>query len=104
MKNNFLKVGIVGVGRFGSRHLQKWLQMDNIEFVGFNDIDPDACDKAKKEHGLSSLTLDKLIDRVDILDIVVPISQHYQIAKKTLKAGKHIFIEKSFTELPEQAE
>jgi len=104
MIEHTLKVGIVGVGRFGSRHLQKWLQMDNIEFIGFNDIDPDACDKAKKEHGISCYPLDDLIDKVDILDIVVPISQHYQVAKKALEAGKHIFVEKSFTETLEQAE
>ncbi|MCK4529553.1 MAG: Gfo/Idh/MocA family oxidoreductase [Candidatus Marinimicrobia bacterium] len=104
MKNQVLKVGIVGVGRFGSRHLQKWLQMNNIEFVGFNDIDPKACDKVKKEHGISCYPLDDLIDKVDILDIVVPISQHYQITKKALEARKHVFVEKSFTETLDQAE
>jgi predicted dehydrogenase len=104
MKNQVLKVGIVGVGRFGSRHLQKWLQMDNIEFVGFNDIDPEACDKVKKEHGISCYPLDDLIGKIDILDIVVPISSHYMVAKKALEAGKHIFVEKSFTQTFDQAD
>ena len=104
MKNPILKIGIVGVGRFGTRHLSKWLQMDDIEFVGFNDIDPEVCKNLKKEQGLSCYPLDELIDKVDILDIVVPISAHYDVAKKALEAGKHIFIEKSFTETAKQAE
>ena len=103
MKNQVIKIGIVGVGRFGSRHLSKWLEMENIEFVGFNDKNDDVCKKLKEEQGLSCYSLDKLIDKVDILDIVVPISSHFAIAKIALEAGKHIFIEKSFTELPEQA-
>lgn len=103
MKNQVIKVGIVGVGRFGSRHLSKWLEMDDIEFVGFNDIDADICKNLKSEQGLSCYPLDDLIHKVDILDIVVPISSHYVVAKKAIEAGKHVFVEKSFTETPEQA-
>jgi predicted dehydrogenase len=103
MKNQVLKVGIVGVGRFGSRHLSKWLEMDDIDFLGFNDIDQDVCKNLKAENGLSCYPLDELIEKVDILDIVVPISAHYDVAKKALEAGKHIFVEKSFTETLEQA-
>ena len=95
MKNQVLKVGIVGVGRFGSRHLSKWLGMDDIEFVGFNDINENVCKNLKVEQGLSCYPLDELIAKVDILDIVVPISTHFDIAKKALKAGKHIFVENS---------
>ncbi|MFA6618644.1 MAG: Gfo/Idh/MocA family oxidoreductase [Candidatus Neomarinimicrobiota bacterium] len=103
MKNQVLKVGIVGVGRFGSRHLSKWLAMENIEFVGFNDKDKNISQKLVDEQDLTSYALDDLIAKVDILDIVVPISAHYDIAKKALAAGKHIFVEKSFTETPEQS-
>ena len=71
--------------------------------MGFNDINPDVCKNLKAEQGLSCYPLDELIKKVDILDIVVPISSHFAIAKKALEAGKHIFVEKSFTETLEQA-
>ena len=103
MKNQVLKIGIIGVGRFGTRHLSKWMAMDNIEIVGFNDKNEETCRKLKQEQGLNCYPLSELIARCDILDIVVPISQHYHIAKQALQAGKHIFIEKSFTETLEQA-
>jgi len=103
MEKQDLKIGIVGIGRFGSRHLDKWLNMDHVSLMGFNDIDPKVCKKVVNETGLPSLTLEELIDRVDILDIVVPAVSHFPIAKKALRAGKHIFVEKPFTETSEQA-
>ena len=98
-----LKVGIVGTGRFGSRHLEKWLKIEDVELIGFNDKDDKICKEIDDKFGLPCFPLEELIGSVDILDIVVPISSHYTIAKKALKAGKHIFVEKSFTEFPDQA-
>jgi len=103
MEKSILKIGIVGIGRFGSRHLEKWMQMEDVQLVGFNDIDKNVCEKVTKSTGLQSLSLDELINKIDILDIVVPISSHFAIAKKALEAGKHIFVEKSFTESLDQA-
>jgi len=99
-----LKVGIVGTGRFGSRHLEKWLKIEDIELIGFNDKDDGTCGEVADKFGLPCFPLEELIGSVDILDIVVPISSHFKIAKKALEAGKHIFVEKSFTEFPDQAD
>jgi predicted dehydrogenase len=103
MLNTSLKVGVVGVGRFGRRHLEKWLRMQGVRLVGFNDIDNDVVKRVESETGISSLPLTELIEKADIVDIVVPISSHYDVAKKALEGGKHIFVEKSFTEFPAQA-
>jgi len=103
MTSNSLKVGIVGVGRFGSRHLEKWLKIKDVELIGFHDKDERTCRDIAEKYGLSCFPLDELIQNVDILDIVVPVSSHFEIARKALKAGKHIFVEKSFTQTLEQA-
>ena len=104
MINTPLKIGIVGVGRFGSRHLEKWMAIENVELIGFNDKNENRCKEIAGKYDLSCYSLDELFSKADIIDIVVPISSHYVIAKKALEAGKHIFVEKSFTEFPEQAE
>ncbi len=104
MISNSIKVGIVGTGRFGSRHLEKWLKIEDVKLIGFNDKDEKTCRDIAEKYGLSCFSLDELIQNVDILDIVVPISSHFKIAKKALEAGKHIFVEKSYTEFPQQAE
>lgn len=103
MKSNKLKVGIVGVGRFGSRHLEKWLSMDGIDFIGFNDIDADVCNKIETNFACKSYDLDSLIEKADLIDIVVPAASHFPIAAKALKAGKHVFVEKPFTETSDEA-
>jgi predicted dehydrogenase len=47
-----------------------------------------------------------LIDSPDIdaIAVVTPVSTHYEIAKKALLAGKHVFVEKPFTQTHAQAE
>ncbi len=104
MKNAPLNIGIVGVGRFGSRHLEKWLTQDNAKLIGFCDIDPDVQTSVQKNKHIPYFSLETLIAQADIIDIVVPAISHYEIAKQALEAGKHVFIEKPFTETLEQAQ
>lgn len=103
MQKQRIKVGIAGVGRFGSRHLDKWLDLNDAEIVGFYDIDPFVCEKISREKGISHLSLDTLLKHIDVLDIVTPGSAHFAVAKSALQAGKHIFVEKPFTEFEAQA-
>lgn len=41
---------------------------------------------------------------IDAVAIVTPVSYHYELAKKALENGKHVFVEKPFTATSEQAE
>lgn len=103
MKKQRIRVGIAGVGRFGSRHLEKWLDLNDAEIVGFCDIDPLVCEKISREKGIPHLSLETLIKHIDVLDIVTPGSAHFAVAKSALQSGKHIFVEKPFTEFEAQA-
>jgi predicted dehydrogenase len=99
-----LQVGIVGVGRFGSRHLEKWLASGEVRVCGFNDIDPAVQLNIARTKNIPFLPLEVLVDRSDIIDVVVPASSHYAVAKAALEAGKHVFIEKPFAATPGEAE
>jgi predicted dehydrogenase len=48
-------------------------------------------------------SIDELIDSVDCISIVSPTPTHFDLAKKAITKGKHVFIEKPFTETSEQA-
>jgi len=98
-----LKIGLVGVGRFGARHLEKWKTIDGTELLGFNDIDPEKQVSVEANTSIPFYELDDLIELCDIIDIVVPTVSHYDIALKAIQAGKHVFIEKPFTDTVQQA-
>jgi len=99
-----IRVGVFGVGKFGTYHLENWLAIPEVTVVGFCDIDPQKQKEIPKKYHIPSYTHDELIDLCDLADIVVPTISHYEIAKKALLAGKHAFVEKPFTETLAQAE
>lgn len=103
-KRNKLKIGLFGVGRFGTFHLENWLDIPEVELVGFCDTDSKIQKNIQKKYKLKYYTQKELIEAVDIVDIVVPTVSHYEIAKDALKNGKHVFIEKTITQTLKQIE
>lgn len=99
-----MKIGLVGVGHLGKIHL-KCLLNTKFEFVGFYDPNEDLRKSISETHQIKAYDeLDALIADVDCIDVVSPTVFHYDIAKKAIIAGKHVFIEKPLTETLEQAE
>ena len=92
---NLLKIGLVGCGYLGVRHLLHLCDMETVEVSGVWDTDPKALAKAADEFNVSAAeNLSELIDRSDAVDIVTPTSTHYEIGVKAAGAGKPIFVEK----------
>lgn len=99
-----MKIGLVGVGHLGKIHL-KCLLNTKFEFVGFYDPNEDLRKTISEAHQIKAYDeLDALIADVDCIDVVSPTVFHYEIAKKAIITGKHVFIEKPLTETLEQAE
>ena len=98
-----LKTGIIGVGHFGKNHIRCHKE-GKFKLVGFYDIDKEVSDRVEKEFGIPQFpTYEALLKEVDMVDVVVPTIVHYEIAKKAILAGKHVFIEKPVTSTPDQA-
>jgi predicted dehydrogenase len=72
------------------------------------DFNTDALKRLKKAYPDMSVTPDSddLISsgETDVIAIVTPVFTHYELAKKALLNGKHVFVEKPFTHTAEQAE
>lgn len=99
-----MKIGLVGVGHLGKIHL-KCLLNTKFEFVGFYDPNEELRKTISETNQIRAYDdLDALIAEVDCIDVVSPTVFHYEIAKKAIIAGKHVFIEKPLTETLEQAE
>jgi len=92
-----LKVGIVGVGHFGKHHV-RCHQLGKFDLVGFYDINQETSKAVEQEFQVRSFpSYDALIEACDVIDVVVPTSDHYDVSAQAIRSGKHVFIEKPVT-------
>ncbi len=100
-----LKVGVLGAGHLGKIHLRLLNESKKYELIGFYDPDAINGKKVSDELGYTYFdNLHKLMDAVDVVDIVTPTLSHFECAKKAMEKGKHIFIEKPITHTLEEAD
>jgi predicted dehydrogenase len=99
-----LKIGLLGAGHLGKIHLKCLLATDCWEVIGFFDPSDANAKTVEEQHGLKRfLKYEQLLAEVEAVDIVTPTPTHYELAKKALLAGCHVFIEKPVTETTQQA-
>ncbi len=100
-----LNVGVLGAGHLGKIHLKLLQQSDKFNLIGFFDPSTENAQKVTAEFGYTSFdSVTKLIDAVDVVDIVTPTLSHFNCAKEAITKGKHIFIEKPITNTVLEAE
>ncbi|AKA36562.1 Gfo/Idh/MocA family protein [Flagellimonas lutaonensis] len=100
-----LKAGVLGAGHLGKIHLRLLQESAYYDLVGFYDPDEINAKKVADEFGYRYFdNINKLIDAVDMVDIVTPTLSHYDCAEKAIEKGKHVFIEKPVTNTLEEAE
>ncbi len=102
-----LRVAVVGAGHLGSSHAKTYHALQkrsSISLVGVCDINEEVAKAVARKYDTSYFTdYHSLIDKVDAVNIVVPTSLHYMVAKDFLKAGVHVLIEKPITKTIEEA-
>ncbi|MBI4209620.1 MAG: Gfo/Idh/MocA family oxidoreductase [Deltaproteobacteria bacterium] len=90
-----IKVGVVGVGYLGRFHTEKYAQMEGVHLVGVADVDSSRADSIATQYGTKPFyRAQDLLPHVDAVSIVVPTSQHFEIASPFLAAGKDVLLEK----------
>tara|TARA_R110000868_G_scaffold161628_3_gene392335 strand:- start:18223 stop:19191 length:969 start_codon:yes stop_codon:yes gene_type:complete len=100
-----LNVGVLGAGHLGKIHLRLLNESPKYNLVGFYDPDVINGKKVEAEFGYTFYeNINKLIDAVDVIDIVTPTLSHFDCAKKAMEKGKHVFIEKPITNTIEEAD
>ena len=98
-----IKVGVIGAGHLGKIHLNI-LSNSVFELIGFHDTDIAYSEKLSKEKGyLFFADLNSLIEKIDAAVIVSPTTTHFEIAKKCINKGVHVFVEKPLTTNSNQA-
>ncbi len=93
-----LKVGVFGVGHLGKFHLNNWKEIEGIKLVGFFDPNNENAKEVAEKYGLKRyMDEDKLMDACDIIDVITPTNQHFDICISAVRKGKHVFVEKPIT-------
>lgn len=90
-----MKVGVLGVGHLGQHHARNYMEMDSTELIGIFDIDQKRAEEIAEKNSCNVFeSAQKLIAKVDALNIATPTTTHYKYAKQCLQSGKHVLIEK----------
>lgn len=93
-----VKIGLVGCGKISGIYLQNLTgKHDHVEVVACADlVEANAMAAAEAYHIPRVMTFDEMLawDEIDlILNLTVP-RAHFEITKKALSAGKHVYSEK----------
>ncbi len=89
-----LKIGLVGAGVFAGYHANKLSAHPRVTFTGIADMDAKRATALGRVHGVSAMTLVKLLEVSDAIVIASAASAHGAIAIQALQAGCHCLIEK----------
>jgi predicted dehydrogenase len=99
-----LKIGVIGAGHLGKFHLNNWLEINDVEVVGFCDTDDNNATNVIAKYNLKRFSSpDELLDNCDAVDIVAPTTFHYELCALALRKGKHVFVEKPLTNTMDEA-
>ena len=94
--NKVFKVGLIGCGHIAETYFRAEKYFNNIKIIKCADINLKAARKCSKEYGIKFLTVNEILKDQEveiILNLTIP-KAHYEISKKALLNGKHVYSEK----------
>lgn len=88
------RIGLVGAGGISSEHLPSLLRLGS-EVAVFSEVGAEAL--VARYGGSVASTMEELLDRSDVIDVVTPTATHADIIARSLRAGKDVISEKPLT-------
>lgn len=100
------RIGIVGIGHLGSRHLKVYSELaQKVEIIGVCDLKAERTVKLAEHYKVPFLSDHRqLIGKVDAVNICTPTESHFELARAFLDKKIHTFIEKPISTTIEQAD
>jgi predicted dehydrogenase len=103
-----IKLGVIGYGYWGPNIVRNFLGHQDCQVVSVCDKNSVALARLLGRHpGIRVTTeADDILTspEIDAVAIVTPVSYHFELAKRALENGKHVFVEKPFTATSAEAE
>ena len=103
-----IKIGLIGYGYWGPNLARNFNVNPDFEFTAICDQSADRLEKAGRYYPQAKL-FDNLNDfynhtDIDVIAVSTPVASHYDLAKRALLSGRHVWLEKPMTEKVEQGE
>jgi len=103
-----INMGIIGYGYWGPNIVRNFSVLEGARVSSICDGNEQALNGARKSYPNSAVTQDcnDILNstEIDAVAVITPVSTHFELAKKALENGKHVFVEKPFTATAAQAE
>ena len=101
-------LAVVGLGHWGPNLLRNAWELTDVRVKTICDRDATVLARHSRRYpGIGATAeIDELLEdsEVDAVIIATPISTHYELGRRVLEAGKHVFIEKPMAGTVEQCE
>ena len=96
-------IGIIGAGAISGRYIgtiQK--SFPSLEVVAVCAAHRERAEKKAQEYGIAACSLEEMLadPSIDMVLNLTPVGAHYEIIRKALLAGKHVYTEKTMTDDP----
>ena len=103
-----INIGVIGYGYWGPNIVRNFSSLDDTRVLCVCDSSRGAMDRVRKSYPHVAVTCDYndilTSPEIDAVAVITPVSTHFELARKALENGKHIFVEKPFTVTVAQAE
>jgi len=100
--DRMILIGIIGVGRWGPNILRNFSAMEDVTVKTVADVNSKRLEEIKKRFPAVVTTTqpDEIVNSSDIDCTVIctPVSTHFELARKALLSGQHVFVEKPLAE------
>jgi predicted dehydrogenase len=101
-------IGVIGYGYWGPNLVRNFMEASGSTVVGVADLRAERLAEARSRYPSIKLTndLDDLFSdpTITAIAIATPVSSHFEMAMRALKAGKHVLVEKPLALNSEHAE
>jgi predicted dehydrogenase len=103
-----MKFGVIGYGYWGPNIVRNLMSLDGSQVLAIADVSPTARKRAQKAYPGINVTANAAdvisSTEIDAVAVITPVWTHYELTKRALENGKHVFVEKPFTGNAAQAE
>ncbi|MCI8593465.1 MAG: Gfo/Idh/MocA family oxidoreductase [Lachnospiraceae bacterium] len=100
MEHSPMRTGVIGCGAISDIYLKNMTErFDNLEVTACAAGHLENAVKKAREYGLKACTVEELLadQSIELAVILTPAPTHYELIKRALNAGKHVYTEKTIT-------